>query len=194
MCYTDIQPSDFGMCGVILMGKHLKTDRRTTLSRTAIREAFRRLLERSELNRITVKELCAEAAVNRSTFYERYGTIQAVLEDCLEDYFIRLDQTIRKEAPGSEKYAGGDLMPAIRFFDENLHEYDLLAKAAGADVITAYVCRRYVARNLNPKAAFGERMQMLHRVIGDFSVFLAWIHEGRPCSEEELSCLLRGMM
>lgn len=46
-----------------------------------IDEAFLALLEKKDFAYITVKEICAAAGVNRSTFYLHYGTINDLLEE-----------------------------------------------------------------------------------------------------------------
>lgn len=52
-----------------------KEDRRTQYSKRMIREALYRLMQEKPLNKITVSEICAEADVNRSTFYAYYTDI-----------------------------------------------------------------------------------------------------------------------
>ena len=44
-------------------------------------EAFLALLEKKDFAYITVKEICAAAGVNRSTFYLHYETINDLLSD-----------------------------------------------------------------------------------------------------------------
>ena len=44
-------------------------------------EAFLALLEKKDFAYITVKEICAAAGVNRSTFYLHYETINDLLEE-----------------------------------------------------------------------------------------------------------------
>lgn len=47
-------------------------------------EALLALLETKDLAYITVKEICAQAGVNRSTFYLHYETIADLLEESVE--------------------------------------------------------------------------------------------------------------
>lgn len=47
-------------------------------------EAFLALLEKKDFAYITVKEICAEAGVNRSTFYLHYETIGDLLAESME--------------------------------------------------------------------------------------------------------------
>ncbi len=45
-------------------------------------EAFLALIEKKDFAYITVKEICAAAGVNRSTFYLHYETVADLLEEC----------------------------------------------------------------------------------------------------------------
>ncbi len=47
-------------------------------------EAFLRRLNDKEFEYITVKEICAEAGVNRSTFYLHYETVGDLLDETME--------------------------------------------------------------------------------------------------------------
>lgn len=53
---------------------------------TAVRmdQAFLELLEKKDIEYITVKELCETAGVNRSTFYLHYETIGDLLEETIQ--------------------------------------------------------------------------------------------------------------
>ncbi len=50
----------------------MKTDLRVRYTRKVIQEAFRKLLMEKPLARITVKEVCDLAGINRGTFYKHY--------------------------------------------------------------------------------------------------------------------------
>lgn len=66
-------------------------DRRAQWSKRAIREAYFGLLDEEDASSITVKEICAKADVNRSTFYRWYdgieGLVAAISEEILEERF-----------------------------------------------------------------------------------------------------------
>ncbi|MCI5724069.1 MAG: TetR/AcrR family transcriptional regulator [Erysipelotrichaceae bacterium] len=50
--------------------------------------AFLEILEKKDLEYITVKEICTKADVNRSTFYLHYETINDLLEESIE-YIVK---------------------------------------------------------------------------------------------------------
>ena len=47
-------------------------------------KAFLEILEKKDIEYITVKEICQQANVNRSTFYLHYENIGDLLEECIE--------------------------------------------------------------------------------------------------------------
>ena len=47
----------------------MKTDARVRYTKMRIREAFLQCLRKKPVNKVTVKELCQLAVINRATFY-----------------------------------------------------------------------------------------------------------------------------
>lgn len=84
----------------------MKVDARTKYTKKIIRDCFFNLLKEKPLNRITVKEICEQADINRTTFYRYY-----------EDPFDLMDQ-IEKELLDSfqsyiRTFANRDIKSAI---------------------------------------------------------------------------------
>ncbi len=68
----------------------MKTDARVKYTQKAIKDALIGLLENKPINRITVKEVCDVAGINRATFYSHFADCFDVLEkienDLLSDF------------------------------------------------------------------------------------------------------------
>ena len=58
-----------------------KTDARVRYTQHVLKESFLALLEEKPVNRITVKEVCELAELNRATFYTHYSDCFALLEN-----------------------------------------------------------------------------------------------------------------
>ncbi|MGN1003400.1 MAG: TetR-like C-terminal domain-containing protein [Oscillospiraceae bacterium] len=58
-----------------------KENQRVALTKRLLKEGLLRLLEKKELEKINVTELCREAGINRATFYRHYATPHDVLLD-----------------------------------------------------------------------------------------------------------------
>ncbi len=104
---------------------------------TALRmdKALIALLEKKDLEYITVKEICEEAGVNRSTFYLHYETIGDLVNETTEminerflSYFPQNEKNISDELEGrqlselilvTKEY----LIPYLRFIKDNKRVY-----------------------------------------------------------------------
>lgn len=64
-----------------------REDRRSAYSKRVIRESLLALMQDKPLNKITVREICERADVNRSTFYAYYEDIYDLHRAILKDYF-----------------------------------------------------------------------------------------------------------
>lgn len=61
-----------------------KNNQRVVLTKRLLREALEQLLAKKSLSDVSVSELCAQAGVNRSTFYSHYGNVGDILHE-MED-------------------------------------------------------------------------------------------------------------
>ncbi len=93
-------------------------------------EALLLLLEQKDFDRITVKEHCQKAGVNRSTFYLHYGGMNDLLEETVEMINNRFKESLSvipegdtsREVLTSEKY----LRPYLSFIKENVRAYRVI--------------------------------------------------------------------
>lgn len=76
-------------------------DRRVRKTKKAIQDVFCELTKEKKLNEITIKELCAKADINKSTFYLHYRDIYN-LADSIQAILIRDVCSIIDEYPYDE--------------------------------------------------------------------------------------------
>lgn len=69
-------------------------NQRIMLTKRLLKEGLLRLLERKELEAITVTELCREAGINRATFYRHYEIPRDVLNEIGKDYFYEMRREV----------------------------------------------------------------------------------------------------
>ena len=65
----------------------MKDDQRIALTKRLLREGLLRLLSKTELNKISVTQLCTESGINRATFYRHYEQPRDILNDLKGDIF-----------------------------------------------------------------------------------------------------------
>lgn len=77
-----------------------KENQRIALTKRLLQEGLLRLIEKKELSKISVTELCRESGINRATFYKYYGCPDDVLAAIKEQFFQEL---LESQQPGSIK-------------------------------------------------------------------------------------------
>lgn len=90
-------------------------------------EALFRLLEKKEFSDISIRELCTQAEVNRSTFYAHYSNtyelIKEAYEDRLKEFFKSFSSTLQDiesfDAAESVFISPDYLLPYLSFVKEN---------------------------------------------------------------------------
>jgi len=71
-----------------------RTDARVRYTQRVLKESFLTLLREKPVNRITVKEVCELAELNRATFYAHYSDCFALLESIEEELLEAFRQSL----------------------------------------------------------------------------------------------------
>lgn len=74
-------------------------DRRIRYTRYALQNALIVCMQQKPFNRITVREICETADINRSTFYMHYKDIYELLDEIEEQVYQEIDAIFSKESP-----------------------------------------------------------------------------------------------
>lgn len=73
-------------------------NQRIRLTKRMLKEALVRLLNTKQIEHISVSELCAEAQINRTTFYKYYGSQFDLMNDIQADFMRELENSLQKNA------------------------------------------------------------------------------------------------
>lgn len=117
-------------------------DNRVRYTKMILQQALLKILQNKHIDRVTVKELCEEAKVNRGTFYLHYATPNDILME-IEQQFI--DENMAMFSP---------------YFNEGYETSHLAGLFAGV-LKNKELCRIIMGKNGNPR--FIERIQNLLR-------------------------------
>lgn len=77
-------------------------NQRVSLTKRLLKEALIRLLERKEISHISITELCAEAGINRTTFYRHYDLPRSILDDIQKDLIREMREEIEHTGVGRD--------------------------------------------------------------------------------------------
>lgn len=108
------------------------TRRRT---KKIIRDSFLGLLERKPFERITVRDLCEEADINRTTFYRYYTDMFALndelADDLFETLFTELAERSRRSTPPNYHSVKAQMLEALTIIEENRRLCQILFCTSG---------------------------------------------------------------
>ena len=72
-----------------------KTDARIRYTKRVLKESFLALLKKKPINKITVKEVCELAELNRATFYAHYSDCFALLESIEQELLDAFQESLK---------------------------------------------------------------------------------------------------
>ena len=119
-----------------------KTDNRVRYTKMILQQTLLDCLQTKNIEKITIKELCEKADINRGTFYLHYATPNDLLLE-IETEFI--NEKMKFFSP---------------YFNDG-HETDYLAELFSSIAQNRNLCRIIMGKNGNPK--FLEKIQLLIR-------------------------------
>lgn len=136
-------------------------DNRVRYTKMVLQQALLKILQNKHIDKVTIKELCEEAKVNRGTFYLHYATPNDLLRE-IEQQFI--DENMAKFSP---------------YFDDG-YETSYMANLFADVLKNRELCRIIMGKNGNPR--FIERLQQMIRPY----VVAGWCREFPKYKREDL--------
>ena len=73
-----------------------KENQRVRLTKALLKEALLRIMAKKELSHVSIKELCEEAGINRSTFYQHYGDQYGLLREIEDELLEKVRAQLEK--------------------------------------------------------------------------------------------------
>ncbi len=74
-------------------------NRRTAYTRSVIRSTFFELLREKDMSKISVREICDRADINRSTFYRHYVDINDLMQSIENEFAAEINSQIEQMDP-----------------------------------------------------------------------------------------------
>jgi AcrR family transcriptional regulator len=108
---------------------------RVMLTKRLIREALLEMLKTRSINKLSIRELCQVAGINRTTFYNHYGSQYDVLNEIAEMFIQSTSFTVINDIT-TGKNIHECLSQVLQYIKENLEFAKLLLDLNNYDLIT----------------------------------------------------------
>ena len=169
----------------------MATNRRVKMTKKLIKDALSNLMEKKPITKITVKEICESADVNRSTFYAHYSDQYELFEEIQED--------IINITPGINLYEkkplDGVLSELISFVNKNKKIYKILFENLTGVIFRNGIINRLFNRSgkdidwIDKEMNLGDKMhfKMLMCAFGGIGLIEKWVLGEFEANPEDLS-------
>lgn len=173
-----------------------KDNQRSRLTKMLIKQAYLKLMQEKQPGKITVKELCSEAELNRSTFYLHYQEPNDVLTELEDEIISMVSDYLRfiggsdEESPNARKY----LLSFLSYIEKNADMFHLFLVRNSdphfrrkLSELSMNMIRDAYALPLVPS----QQEYIYHFIVsGCMDVLTEWIKNGFTVSEQFIADLL----
>lgn len=173
-------------------------DRRIKYTRKVLNESLLQFLEKKEITKITVTEICAAADVNRSTYYahftDPYDQLAKLKTGILEDVAEFCGRINTQEIPDSQK-ALRVLQTLLNYVAEKRAIFRTLLTRSGdhqlQHEILKLIGEKVFPQEVDPLMSEEERAYLLiYASNGCFGMFYHWLMDENPIPPEQLAKLM----
>ena len=110
-------------------------NQRVMLTKRLIREALLQMLKTRNINKISIRELCQVAGINRTTFYNHYGSQYDVLNEIAETYIQNTSFTVINDIAAG-KNIDECLTRVLQYIKDNLEFAKLILDLDNYDLLS----------------------------------------------------------
>lgn len=163
----------------------MKEDQRVRLSKQLLRNALILLLEEKNINKISVREICEVADINRTTFYKYYKNQYELLED-IENILVN-ELTEKISARGEKRLLHiletiHDNAKIYRLFMNNMTDPNFIQRVFGISVIHKEIDE--ATENISEEYS---KYAYEFLTWGGYSVVRRWLNKENRESPEEIT-------
>ena len=94
-------------------------DQRIYLTRQRLKDSLLTLLQKKSIHSISIRELCENAGINRTTFYNHYGSQYDLLQDICSGYLAAIEERLSNADAANREHVAQRVTTVLAYFEEN---------------------------------------------------------------------------
>ncbi|MGN1097892.1 MAG: TetR/AcrR family transcriptional regulator [Clostridia bacterium] len=168
-----------------------KENQRIMLTKRLLKESLLNLMEENNIQKISVSELCKAAGINRSTFYNHYGSQYDVLREVETDIINKIEKILIEKNP--ENLISIRVEKVCVFLQENKRIAKILFQNDTVDTefekFLSNIPQIYDASYAllsDRHDSFTKDLLMTFLINGSYSLIRKWLLEDCPKSPKEM--------
>lgn len=151
-------------------------------------DVFIKLLEEKEIHKITVKEICDLAHVNRSTFYHHFLDIYDLLDHVALSHSKRITELFQEYGVSQDRRKNLSLI--IHYIKENELFYRISFHTSAFEKLAESFSQLIFNHEIKNNSSFTHNVELEYKIrfyqIGLLSTLSYWLDHDCDMSEEEL--------
>lgn len=172
-----------------------KNNQRTRLSKLTFKNALMDLLkEKGDIHKISVRELCERADLNRSTFYAHYNEPEDMLRELEDEIINATDEHLKKIGAENDTGAHKYIQSFLKYLKENDKVFRvLLIDSADPNFKSRFVQRSILnfVENLNITFMPSVEQYVFSYILnGSTGIILQWVRSDYATDENTICDLL----
>ena len=177
--------------------KEMRQNRKTKYTQMVLKDSLMELMEEKSISRITIKELCEKADINRTTFYAHYNDQFHLLHEIQTDVLLSVNQVVGSLHSTMDK---NSIVQIIQEFlqyiaDDNSHIQILLSERGDIDfqkeLFTMIYRQCEIMASATPSSTTEFYSVFVHN--GSVGLIQHWIKSGLTKSANELAEIIFNM-
>lgn len=184
--------------------KEKKVDRRVKYTKMVIKESFIKILKKKPISKITVKEICDDADINRATFYshylDHYDLLQQIENEVITDINQYLSEYKQIENPLASKDNVIEMTEKVlEYIEENRELFNILLNSHGdtnfqQEIIKIIQEQHNTLMNENTDLSKENAEYVFHFLAsGAFGLIQLWLKDGTKIQPSKMAELILKM-
>lgn len=172
-----------------------KNNQRTRLSKMLLKNALMDALkEKGSVNKVSVRELCERADLNRSTFYAHYSEPKDLLDELEKEILQSTKEHLEKIGAENDLGAHKYISSFLKYIKDNDKQFrTLLIDSADPDFRSLFMQQTIAQFIENLDISFSPEIeQYIYSYIlnGSTGILIQWIRSDYECDENTICNLL----
>ena len=173
-----------------------KENQRITLTKRLLQDALINLLRTTDISKISIRELCEKAGINRTTFYNHYGSQYDVLKELSGNFLADIEAALTNATATDREEVHKRVGFVFHYIEEHLEISRILINSS---LDPDFPVKLFSIPKIN--ALFEEQLPedmnqnvriaaFTYAVNGSYSLIQEWINQQPRCSAEEEAKLI----
>ena len=180
--------------------RELRLDRKTRYTRMVLKDSLMELMKQKPISKITIKELCEKADLNRTTFYAHYADQFDLLRRIQDETLSWAEEMIATLLAQTDKKETMKVLEGmLRYFaDNSQHIQVLMSEQGDIGFQKQLLTLIYRQCGVSPSTAKGADMttkeySFIFAVNGSVGLIQHWLKDGLCKSTKELAEIIYNM-